>query len=159
MDELGLRSEQVRRIIGQVPPLLVRSGIGVIAAVVALLLAATIWVPWPEAVVCEVEVSMVPEAVGDKWRVTGELPYAYITRVTTGTKTEIELEGYETATYGTLRGKVLAVCRDVVRRDGQNYFRIEMSIEPWSLLREGMKGRACVLLAERTLLERLLSRE
>ena len=46
--DIELRSEQVRRIIGQVPPMLVRSGIGIIGLIVALLLAVAAFVPYPE---------------------------------------------------------------------------------------------------------------
>lgn len=46
--DIELRSKQVRKIIGQIPPLLVRSGIGIIGIIIALLLAVAAFVPYPE---------------------------------------------------------------------------------------------------------------
>ncbi len=49
-NNIELRSEKARRIIGEVPPLLVRSGIGIITAVVIALLVAASTITCPESV-------------------------------------------------------------------------------------------------------------
>ena len=52
--DIELRSKQVRKIIGQIPPLLVRSGIGIIGIIIALLLAVAAFVPYPETTECNI---------------------------------------------------------------------------------------------------------
>jgi len=52
----------VRNIIGQIPPVLVRSGMGVIAIVVALALAVCYFIPYYETVEGRVEIFSIPES-------------------------------------------------------------------------------------------------
>jgi hypothetical protein len=61
--DIELRSEKVRNIIGQIPPFLVRSGMGVIAVVVALALAVCYFIPYYETVEGNIEILSVPESV------------------------------------------------------------------------------------------------
>ena len=48
MDNIELRSENVRKVIGQVPSRLIRTGITFVALVVILLLLAAFLVPLPD---------------------------------------------------------------------------------------------------------------
>lgn len=52
-DNIELRSEKARRIIGEVPPLLVRSGIGIITAVLVALFIVASTISYPESVTVE----------------------------------------------------------------------------------------------------------
>jgi hypothetical protein len=54
-NDIELRSEKVRNIIGQIPPFLVRGGIGIIAMVVVLALAVCYSIPYYETVQVRVE--------------------------------------------------------------------------------------------------------
>ena len=115
--DIELRSEQVRKIIGQIPPLLVRSGIGVIGIIMALLLAVAAFVPYPETAECDITLTDIQQG---QVSATGELPYACITQVSTGMKAEIELEGYTSKEYGYLherKGIHHLVGKDVARKD------------------------------------------
>ena len=95
--DIELRSKQVRKIIGQIPPLLVRSGIGIIGIIIALLLAVAAFVPYPETTECDITLTDIQQG---EVSATGELPYVCITQVSTGMKAEIELEGYTSKEYG-----------------------------------------------------------
>lgn len=150
--DIELRSEQVRRIIGQVPPVLVRSGIGIIAAIVALLLAVAAFVPYPETAEAGITLASVREGQAIA---TGELPYACITQIKPGMKAEVEPEGYAGKEYGYLQGTVTGVSPRVISRDGHNYFSFTLSLEAAPFLQEGMKSKASVILSEKTLLERI----
>ena len=70
--DIELRSEQVRKIIGQIPPVLIRSGIGVIGVIVALLLAVAAFVPYPETTETDITLTSIREK---QVIATGELPY------------------------------------------------------------------------------------
>ena len=105
--DIELRSKQVRKIIGQIPPLLVRSGIGIIGIIIALLLAVAAFVPYPETTECNITLTDIQQ--GEVSATGVELPYACITQVSTGMKAEIELEGYTSKEYGYLQGTVTTV--------------------------------------------------
>lgn len=146
-------SEQVRKIIGQVPPLPVRSGIGIIGTIVALLLAVAAFVPYPETTETDIVLTGVRE--GQAF-VTGELPYACITRISPGMKAEVEPEEYTGREYGYLQGTVTAVSPRIISRNGHNYFCFTLSLKEVPFMQKGMKGKASVILSEKTLLERIL---
>ena len=47
-EQIELRSEKVRNIIGRIPPLLIRSGITLIALLITGLAVAACFIPFPE---------------------------------------------------------------------------------------------------------------
>lgn len=49
-EQIELRSEKVRNIIGRIPPLLIRSGITLIALLITGLAVAACFIPFPENV-------------------------------------------------------------------------------------------------------------
>ena len=150
--DIELRSEQVRKIIGQIPPLLVRSGIGVIGIIMALLLAVAAFVPYPETAECDITLTDIQQG---QVSATGELPYASITQVSTGMKAEIELEGYTSKEYGYLQGTVTTVSTRIISRNGHNYFSFTLSLKEVPFMQKGMKGKASIILSEKTLLGRI----
>ena len=150
--DIGLRSEQVRKIIGQIPPLLVRSGIGIIGTIVALLLAAAAFVPYPETI--ETDITLV-DTQEEQVLATGELPYACITQVNASMKVKIELEGYTSKDYGYLQGTVTTVSPRIICHNGHNYFGFTLTMEKAPFMQKGMKGKASIILSEKTLLRRI----
>lgn len=55
-NELELRSEKARKIIGYIPPVLVRSGITIITGILFILFWATYFISYPENIVGTVTV-------------------------------------------------------------------------------------------------------
>lgn len=152
MENIELRSEQVRKIIGQIPPMLIRSGISIIGMIIALLLAAAAFVPYPETVECNVTLSDIQEG---QVIATGELSYNYITQIKPGLKAEIELEGYTSNEYGYQEGVIITVSPQALSRNGGNYFSFTLSLKEASFMQKGMKGRASIILSKKTLLRRI----
>lgn len=151
--DIELRSEQVRKIIGQVPPMLVRSGIGVIGLIVALLLAVAAFVSYPETADTDITLTGIRNGQAIA---TAELPYACITQIKPGMKAEIELEGYTSKEYGYLQGTVTNVSPRIISRDGgNNYFCFTLSLQEAPFMQQGMKGKVSVILSEKTLLKRI----
>lgn len=150
--DIELRSEQVRKIIGQVPPVLIRSGIGIIGIIIALLLAAAAFVPYPET--AEIEITLADIQSGQAIA-TGELPYTYITQVKPGMKAEIELEGYTSRDYGYQQSYIVTVSPQTINRDGRNYFSFTLSLKEIPFMQKGMKGKASIILSNKTLLKRI----
>lgn len=153
MEHIELRSEEVRKIIGQVPPRLVRSGIGIIGIIVALLLVVAATVPYPETVEGNIRITDVRQA---EVMATGELPYAFIGQVKVGMRVEVEPEGYDDRTYAFPQGVVTAVSLQPIDHHGQNVFHFTLSLKASPLLQRGMRGKVYVVLAEKTVIERIL---
>lgn len=61
-NDIELLSEKVRNIIGQIPPFLIRSGIGVIAIVMILALAVCYFIPYYETAEGQVTLFSIPES-------------------------------------------------------------------------------------------------
>lgn len=151
--DIELRSKQVRKIIGQVPPILVRSGISVIGLIVALLLAVAAFVPYPET--ADTDITLTDTQDGQVLA-TGELPYTCITQIKPGMKAEIELEGYTSKEYGYRQGTVTNVSPRIISRDGgNNYFSFTLSLQEATFMQQGMKGKVSVILSEKPLLKRI----
>lgn len=150
--DIELRSEQVRKIIGQIPPVLIRSGIGVIGVIVALLLAVAAFVPYPETTETDITLTSIREK---QVIATGELPYVCITQIKPGMKAEIELEGYTSKEYGYLQGTVTTVSPRTIDRGGHNYFSFTLSLKEVSFMQEGMKGKASIIVSDKTLFSRI----
>ena len=153
MEDIELRSEQVRKIIGQIPPVLVRSGISIIGLIVALLLAVATFVPYPETIETNITLTNIHE--GHAFA-KGRLPYSYISQVKKDMNIIIELEGYSNGDYSSLQGYIEAVLPKVITVDGQNYFNITLKLKEIPFMQKGMKGKASIILSEKTLLKRVL---
>ena len=150
--DIELRSEQVRKIIGQIPPVLIRSGIGIIGIIVGLLLAAAAFIPYPETVESEITLSEVHDGQA---LAIGELPYPYISQIKTDMKAEIELEGYTSREYSYQQGHIVSIIPEPINRDGQNYFQFTLSLKEIPFMQQNMKGKASIILSEKTLLKRI----
>lgn len=153
MEDIELRSEQVRKIIGQIPPVLVRSGISIIGLIVALLLAVAAFVPYPETIENDIVLSNITE--GHAFA-TGKMPYSHVSQVKKGMKVIVELEGYSSNDYNSQQEYIEAVQPEVITVDGQNYFNIALAIKEIPFMQKGMKGKASIILSEKTLLGRML---
>ncbi len=154
-EQIELRSEKVRNIIGHVPPLLIRSGITLITLLVTALAAATCFIPYPENVKGKVEVTINNKS---EIEVTSFISYTEITRIKVNMPVHIEMEGYDARTYGYLKGRVKAIHKKVVKKDGKNYFRVDIKLDnavDYHKIEEGMEGTATILLSDRTLVQYL----
>lgn len=150
--DIELRSEQVRKIIGQIPPALIRSGISIIGIIVALLLAVAAFVPYPETVEDEIILSKIHEGQAVA---IGKLPYSYISRIKTGMKVEIELEGYTSKECGYQKGDITSISPQIINLNGQNYFSFTLSLKEIPFMQKGMKGKVSIILSKKTLLKRI----
>lgn len=77
-ENIELRSEKVRNIIGKVPSELVRGGTGFIAVILLLLVLAASFIPYPENIKANVNVTAVDY---DDVIAEALIPYRYITKI------------------------------------------------------------------------------
>lgn len=150
-----LRSEKIRHIIGRIPPLLVRSGIGVVSAVFFLLILAACYIPYPETIQVPVRVGHVTTGGGTA---VALIPYSRITEIKSGMKVEIQFEGYSATTYGFTEGLVTHIDKAVVTKGDGDYFTAVASFSQPSgyTVMDKQKGTASVYLSDVSLAEKIV---
>lgn len=154
-EQIELRSEKVRNIIGRIPPLLIRSGITLIALLIIGLAVAACFIPFPENVKGKVEVAINSHS---EIEITAFIPYTEIARIKEGMPASIEMEGYTTGTDSHLNGKVKTVYKEVLKKEGKNYFRIDLKLDnavDYFKMKSGMEGTVAILLSDHSLMRNL----
>lgn len=156
LDNLGLRSEKVRNIIGCVPPMLVREGIGLIGILLLVLAVVAFFVPYPENIETPIVVTNVnPEK--ETVYVDALVPYSQITHVRTGMQVSVELEGYEASEYGYIEGRVDGV-KDtiVVQESGNRFIATVILTKPANHpVFPCQKGTAKILVSDKSIIQRI----
>lgn len=155
-EQIELRSEKVRNIIGRIPPLLIRSGITLIALLITALAAATCFIPYPENVKGKVDVTINDNS---EIEIITFIPYTEIARIKEDMPVSIEMEGYNARTYGHLNGKVKTIHKEVSKKEGKNYFRADLKLDnavDYHIMKKGMEGTATILVSDRSLAQYLL---
>ena len=150
---IELRSEKVRNIIGNIPPLLVRCGILIISFIVIGFLVAAFLIPYPESI--KVNGMVVSQNEANIY-----IPYSYLSNIKKGMNVKIEVEGYNPREYGYLSGYITFVDREVIHRDNADLFSCTIGI--WQscnskvILVKNMKCSSFVLLYNKSIGMRLL---
>ena len=156
IDNIELRSEKTRQIIGMVPSRIVRYGTLIISAIIIALLIAAYFIPYPDNLQIN---AMVLDAEDGDLQIQAYVPYSYVSTIHEGMNANIEFEGYPSADYGFIATTVDHINKDVQNINGQNHFTIYMDIqcsENITLL-SGMNGTANVLISNQSILKKLLS--
>lgn len=154
-ENIELRSEKIRHIIGHIPPLLIRSGIGIISGIVFLLIFAACYIPYPETV--SVPMKVVRLFSGNKGNAFAFIPYSRISAVKPGMEVEIQFEGYNANTYGYAEGTIYSVHREVISSPSGDCFLAEIVFRRparYSVV-VNQKGAASVCLSNESLMEKI----
>ena len=155
IDNIELRSEKTRQIIGMVPSSIVRYGTLIITIIIAVLLAASYFVPYPENL--QADATVVINTDGDAM-VCAYVPYSYLNTIHEGMSAEIEFEGYPSADYGYVSATISHIDKNTHNINGQNYFKVDLNIQTNStiILFEGMEGTANILISNKSILQKML---
>lgn len=158
IDNIELRSEKTRQIIGMVPSGSVRYGTLIITIIIAILLAVSYFVPYPENI--QANATVVVDADG-KLNVCAYIPYSHINTIHKGMSAEIEFEGYPAADYGYVSTTISHIDKNVHNINGQNYFKVDLNIQTNStiILFEGMNGTANILISDKSVLQKLFAKK
>lgn len=167
-DNIRLRSEAVRKVIGTVPPLPVRMGTGFLCLIFAALLAAAALIPYPETVTTQAVMHRSGDNPGSGWTAAAEIPYSLISRIRPGMSATLELEGWPAADYGYVRGRIAAIDSTLRSAGNANCFKITIEILPAAAddsrarrhnqiaLQDGQKADAVLLMSDRSLMRMML---
>mgnify|MGYP000762120252 CR=1 FL=1 len=152
-DQIELRSEKVRNIIGVIPPSLVRFGISIIAFIFVLLAIAAYYIPYPE----NIEGQAVAIISNHKNHVRVLVPYKYLSEITLGMDIQIEFDGYPSKKYGTIKSQIAIIDNKVITIDNDNYFVANILLPSHTQyeIRNGMKGKVSILISNETLLDKI----
>ena len=153
-DNIELRSEKVRNIIGKVPPEIIRTGIGNITLILLILVLGACFVTYPESIEVPANMTQADET-GNYAQVF--IPYRYVTKIKEGMDIKMEIEGYEASQYGYLKGSIENYENTVVTIDGNNFFTAKVKLDsdnPYLVLKN-MKGTAFILLSDKRIVQHL----
>ena len=158
IDNIELRSEKTRQIIGMVPSGIVRYGTLIITIIIAVLLAASYFVPYPENLQADATVEINTD---DEVNVCAYIPYSHINTIHEGMNAEVEFEGYPSADYGYVSATISHIDKNTHNINGQNYFKVDLNIQTNNtiILFEGMNGTANILISDKSVLQKLFAKK
>ena len=147
--KIELRSEKVRHIIGEIPSGIVRYGITIITIVILVLLVGAYFIPYPETISARIEMT-------DRQQGTVDIPYKYVNWVVKGKNVSIELEGYDTETYGAANGTITATMHTPRQTAAGNVFTAQVKVTDCKYkIISGMTGTASILVSNESVLQRI----
>jgi len=158
IDNIELRSEKTRQIIGMVPSGIVRYGTLIIAVIIAVLLAVSYFVPYPENLQADATVEINTDG---EVNVCAYIPYSHINTIHEGMSAQLEFEGYPSADYGYVSTTILHIDKTVQNINGQNYFKVYLNSQSNNTitLLEGMNGTANILISNKSVLQKLFAKK
>jgi len=157
IDNIELCSEKTRQIIGMVPSGIVRYGTLIITIIIAILLAVSYFVPYPENL--QANATVVVDADG-KLNVCAYIPYSHINTIHEDMCAAIEFEGYPSADYGYVSTTISHIDKTVHKNNGQNYFKVYLNSQSNNTitLLEGVNGTANILISNKRVLQKMFKR-
>ena len=146
LDNIELRSEKVRNVIGKVPPRLVSLGTVIITVIVLALAVAFYKIPYPISI----------EANGDVVNhrtVQVFVPYKYLYLFNEPRTAHVSFEGYNNISY---QFDVTSHCTKLVHKEDGNYFVATATINTQgnsrkSVLQKYMKADVRIIISNKTL--------
>lgn len=153
-DNIELRSEKVRNIIGKVPPEIVKKGIGILSIILLLLVLAAFFVPYPESI----KASAIVVGTNETGVYTDVfIPYRHIRNIKKGMAVEIEFEGYDANRYNYQKGNIQEWNNAVTVINGNIFFKAKVILDeyrPYPILK-GMKGTAFILISDESIIRHI----
>ena len=158
IDNIELRSEKTRQIIGMVPSGIVRYGTLIIAVIIAVLLAVSYFVPYPENL--QADATVIVDTEGNS-NICAYIPYSHINTIHEGMCVEIEFEGYPSADYGYVSTTISHIDMTVQNINGQSYFKVYLNSQSNNTitLLDGMNGTANILISNKSVLQKLFAKK
>lgn len=155
IDNIELRSEKTRQIIGMVPSRIVRYGTLIISVIIIALLIAAYFIPYPDNLQVN---AIVVDAKGGTQQIQAYVPYSYVSTIHEGMNANIEFEGYPSADYGCVSAIITSIEKEVYDINDQNYFIVYMDMSKSNdiAVHSGMKGTANILISDISVLQKFL---
>lgn len=155
IDEIELRSENIRNIIGAVPPSLIRCGITIVVLFFVLVVVATYYIPYPNNLKVQAHVVEHNKQI----YISALVPYKHLNEIYPSMDIQIEFEGYPSNNFGFVGSKVTSINKDVITINNKNYFMIKALVPDATKydIKQNMKGIAYILISNESILKRIIS--
>ena len=151
-NEIELRSEKVRHIIGEIPSRIVRYGITIITIVILGLLVGAYFIPYPETISAKVQMT-------NAYQGAITIPYKYVNTIARGMTANIEFEGYDAETYGVANAVITATSHIPLQTETGSVFTAQVSmLDCRYKIISGMTGTAFILVSNESILQRIIQR-
>jgi hypothetical protein len=156
IENLELRSERVRNIIGQVPPKVVRYGTILVTFIITLLFLAAYFIPYPETLTIKGHITVTP----NQTYVQVLVPYKYINSIQQGMEVIVTIESNANSKSQLI---VSSIDRHIQNINGTHYFLVDIGIENSNLnstehLQNGMNASASFLLSDKTIWQYIIKK-
>jgi hypothetical protein len=164
MDNIELRSEKARNIIGRIPPRIVRSGIAVLSIVFLILLVSSYFFPYTETISAPVRIIQATKEPQSYYGVI-TVPISLQSRTETGQQTVLEIEGYSKNKYGQILGYIERKDDTPIFQNGHKVVVLIVSLDhslttangTRLVYYQGMEGTATIFLKKERLLNVLFA--
>lgn len=152
MKYLGENTHEPNRLL---PFNIVRNG-AIIILTALLLLAFFAFTPYSETTTAKVTVG---RGTKERCQIKGLLPYSFISDIKNGMVAKVELDGFNNKQHTPQHGIVEYVSPEVINIDGKNYFSFIIVVKSNPFIQTGMKGKATIIVSEKTLLKKILRKD
>lgn len=157
-ENIELRSEKVKAIIGKIPAPVIRSGITFLTLLLTGFMMAAAYIPYPENLAVNVEI-IDPDSLYTG-RAVALIPYTYITHIHEDLPVRMEMQGYDACLYGTVEGKIIHIDKEVLKRSDEHFFKVTIAFDLFIPgkkidIKGGMAGRGYILLSHNSILKHI----
>jgi len=151
-DNIELRSDKVRSIIGQIPPWLIRSGMSVILLVFVALLVGSYHFKYPYTITSTVQFSQVDNSfVG-----VVNIPANEISKVEKGQKVEIYFDDIKNLNGLMFNSKINEISNKVTITDEKGFYKAKIDKVENLIITEKANGIAKITTDEISFFERII---
>jgi len=151
-ENIELRSDKVRSIIGQIPPWIIRSGISVILLVIVALLVGSYYFKYPYTITTTVEFSKINNSfVG-----IVKIPANEVSKIEKGQEVEIYLEEVKNLNGLRFKSKVKDISDKVTISNKSGFYTAEISEIENLNINEKTSGIAIIKTDEISFFERII---
>jgi len=155
-EKIELRSEKVRHVMGQIPPVLVRTGTMIVTVLFAIICYATYKIPYPFTIEAD-GIVISSDSIHNNLMIELFIPYQYNDYYQVKRQVSTTYEGRENV---VLECDIDSVSDNVVIQNGENFFRAYIRISKNKTkkyrLNENMKVHATTIINKKTILQQII---
>jgi len=150
-DNIELRSDKVRSIIGQIPPWIIRSGISVIFLVIVILLTGSYFYKYPYTIKTTVVFDKDNSFVGEV-----KIPANEIFKVKKGQEVEIYFNNVKSLNGLTFKSVINDISKDIIISDKTGFYTAKIDKVKNLNIHEETKGEAIIKTDAISFFERMI---
>ena len=155
-EKIELRSEKVRTVIGQIPPLLVRTGTMIVTVLFAIICYATYKIPYPFTIEAD-GIVISSDSIHNNLMIELFIPYRYNDYYQVKRQVSTTYEGRENVVIGC---DIDSISDNVVILNGEHFFQAYTRISKNEIkkyrLKENIKVHATTIINNKTVLQQII---